>query len=78
MKGEVLTPETLSERAFDTDVTDHCETPFQAYRRVHFPSPPLLSQLPALFRAVGASLLPSAPSLPRPACSTTITLLSLA
>lgn len=31
-KGEVLTPAKVSARPFDTDPTDHCETPFEAYR----------------------------------------------
>jgi len=33
-KGEVFTPSKVSERAFDTDPTDHCETPFEAYRDI--------------------------------------------
>jgi len=34
VKGETLTPASLSVRKFDTDSTDHCETPFEAYRFV--------------------------------------------
>eukprot|EP00873_Tetraselmis_striata_P026462 jgi/Tetstr1/446726/TSEL_034214.t1 len=43
-KGEVLTPAKVSARPFDTDPTDHCETPFEAYRDIE----------PFLFRAAQA------------------------